>query len=44
MRVAIGTFVRALVARALPKIEALTLALPPPEGPGSGSAEGVGSA
>jgi len=36
--------VRAAARRALPKIETLTLLLPPPQGPGSGSAEGVGSA
>jgi hypothetical protein len=35
---------RPVVTKALPRIEALTLALPPPEGPGSGGAEGVGVA
>ena len=36
--------VRKATLGALPKIERLTLALPPPAGPGSGSAEGVGTA
>lgn len=36
--------VRVLVVKALPSIEALTLALPPPDGPGSGTSEGFGTA
>lgn len=36
--------VRQAIAEALPRIEALTLALPPPEGPGSGTNEGFGVA
>ena len=36
--------VRRAALGALPTIEALTLALPPPTGPGTGSAEGVGTA
>ena len=36
--------VRDLVSKALKSIELLTLALPPPDGPGSGTAEGVGVA
>lgn len=35
---------RAAIASALPSIERLTLALPPPLGPGAGSAEGFGAA
>ena len=35
---------RGVIGRALAKIQSLTLALPPPEGPGSGSAEGFGVA
>jgi len=35
---------RGAVARALPRIDALTLALPAPDGPGSGGAEGFGVA
>jgi len=36
--------VRSLVATALPLVEALTTSLPPPEGPGGASNEGVGVA
>lgn len=36
--------VRRAALGALPTIEALTLALPPPTGPGTGSAEGMGTA
>ena len=38
------SLVRAAVGKALPNIEALTLALPPPDGPESGGAAGFGSA
>jgi hypothetical protein len=34
----------AAITEALPRIQALTLALPPPDGPGSGSAAGFGVA
>lgn len=36
--------VQSAVAAALPAIEALTVALPPPDGPGAGGAEGFGVA
>ena len=36
--------VQSAVVAALPAIEALTLALPPPDGPGAGGAEGFGVA
>ncbi len=36
--------VRASAEQALPRIEALTLQLPPPDGPGSGGSEGFGVA
>jgi hypothetical protein len=32
------------ITEALPRIQALTLALPPPDGPGSGTAQGFGVA
>jgi len=35
---------RAIITRALPRIEALTLSLPPPDGPGPSSGEGFGVA
>jgi hypothetical protein len=38
------TKARDVVSAALPRIEALTLRIPPPNGPGTGSNEAVGSA